>query len=154
MGPPGPINVQMDDPFVDDSKFRLKAREQNAPGLVGWLNANTSGADFVKNPPYIDVDLWAVMDDKDKIAAGVAIESVDDPDSITELHRIAVAEDYRSQGLGSTLVEQIAETYGSIGADCPIESEANGWYYHTGWDYRGVNRASDPNLVRWHYTSD
>jgi len=86
----------MDDPFAEDSKFRLKAEEQNAPGLIGWLNANTGGADFVVNPPYIDVDLWAVIDDEDEIAAGVAIKSVDDPDSITELHRIAVAEDCRS----------------------------------------------------------
>ena len=152
MGPPGPINIQMDDPFAESEKFRLKTVEENAPGLINWLNANTSGADFVVNPPYVDVDIWAVMDAEDKLAAGVVIESVDDRGSITKLHRIAVAEDYRNQGLASTLVEQIAETYGSIGANCPIESEANGWYYHTGWDYHGVNRTSDPNLVRWQYT--
>ena len=154
MEPPGPINIQMDDPFAEENKFCLKAKEQNALRLIRWLNANTSGSDFVVNPPYIDIDLWAVIDDEDKIAAGVGIESVDDPDSITELYRIAVAEDYRNQGIASTLVEQIAETYGSIGADCPIESEANGWYYHTGWNYHGINRTSDPNLVRWQYTPD
>jgi GNAT superfamily N-acetyltransferase len=152
MVPPESANIQMDDPFAKNNQFHLKPEEKNGVKIVSWLNNHTSGYPFVENPPHIDVDLWAVMDDKDEIAAGFAIESKDDPDSVTELHRIAVAADYRGQGVASTLVEQIAETYGTIGADCPKESEANGWYSHTGWEYCGLNRVTDPELVRWQYS--
>jgi N-acetylglutamate synthase-like GNAT family acetyltransferase len=154
MVPPESLNIQMDDPFADDSTFRLKAKEQNAPRLVNWLNNNTEGTPLVINPPYVNIDLWAVLDDNDDLAAGVAIESEDDHSSVTKLNRIAVAEDYREQGLASTLIEQLSKTYGQLSANCPINSDSNGWYYHTGWTYHGLNRVSNPDLVQWRYTPD
>ena len=75
MGPPKSTNIQMDDPFANHNGFRLKPEEKNGVKLIGWLNNHISGTPFIENPPHIDVDLWAVMDDNDEIAVGVAIES-------------------------------------------------------------------------------
>lgn len=128
---------------------------------VVWFNEYT---DLRQVSPHVatNSDIWVILDkslstdgkEENRIVGMALIE----PDYPTEadamVHRIGVRETYRQNRIGSTILDKLQDTYGSLELTCRESLPANNFYENTGWKQIGVEKGEPEDLIKWKRTTD
>ena len=88
---------------------------------------------FVNRAQVREGDVVVETRDGEVVGALLGNHCVQKPQST--VYEIAVADDYRREGIASELAEKFAEEspHDKLVAKCPVELEANRFYAATGW---------------------
>lgn len=106
---------------------------------------------FVNRAQCREKTLYTEYDDGEIVGAALVNHCVRKPQ--TTLYDIAVCETHRSEGIGSQLVNKIADEtpHEKIIAKCPIDLPANQFYNQTGWKLTVVEEGKNRSLAVWKY---
>jgi len=106
---------------------------------------------FVNSAQVREKDTYTVSRDGDLAGAAICNHCVRKPQ--TTLYDIAVYEEYRRDGVGSELIENITHDspHRKIIAKCPLDLPANEFYENTGWTFVGREEGKSRDLNIWRY---
>jgi len=141
-----------------DKNTLTEPHQESLPPLqiVVWFNEYT---DLRQVSPYVatESDIWIVTDeaidntneaDDEFTSPVVGMALVKDG----EVHRIAVAKDYRRNNIASDLIEKLHDEYGELRLECRVSLPANEFYDACGWELIEEKVANPENLNVWKRT--
>lgn len=106
---------------------------------------------FVNRAQCREKTLYTEYDSDEIVGAALVNHCVRKPQ--TTLYDIAVCETHRGKGVGSQLVNKIADDtpHNKIIAKCPIDLPANQFYNQSGWELNDVEGGKSRSLAVWEY---
>jgi len=104
---------------------------------------------FVNRAQVHEKDLYVEQRDGEVVGAVLGNHCVRKPQ--TTIYEIAVDEEYRGEGIATTLVEEMAgdSDHDKIIAKCPRDLPSNQFYNKTGWELIDVEEGKSRELCVW-----
>jgi len=104
---------------------------------------------FVNRAQVREKDTYVEYRDGEVAGAAICNHCVQKPQ--TTLYDIAVAEEYRREGVATLLIEKMAteSPHDSLVAKCPCELPANHFYRTDGWEKVAVEEGKSRSLNVW-----